>query len=291
MWKWLRNRQRKLRSQKPLPHFLSRLIKRPHLSTWLTDAARAKLINHARNMVAEKNWEGLSGLVVTEEMKWKIALQASRLTLGFDDSPFDSIQSILIYPSTYVAPQQTRLGHIVVESSSLRLGEAWKRGPIVLAWEDIQREWEGHEPFHNVVIHEFSHVLDMANGDADGMPVIENPALARDWISLIPQQFAQFVQRLHSGHSDIINSYGATNLAEFFAVSTEAFFSSPKLFNIWHPELAQLYQQYFGHTFYSTSWPLHPQYSLINPSQFTASQTSDYLSSHRYLNHELHLVG
>ena len=43
-----------------------------------------------------------------------------------------------------------------------------------------------------------------------------------------------------------INPYGATNEAEFFAVVSEYFFESPKLFEEKHPELYNLLTKIFN---------------------------------------------
>jgi hypothetical protein len=213
-------------------------------------------LRDARNFVAEKNWEGISGLVVTDEIKWTIALEASRLGLGFPAFPFDVVQSILVYPTTYVAHGKTSYGSIVVEEPSIRLGEAWKRGPIVLAWEEVERHVAGEVPGQNVVVHEFAHVLDMANGDVDGIPVLESTDLAKDWLAEFPREYDRFLRHLRLGRGDVINTYGATNHAEFFAVTSELFFQSPELLHSWHPALAKLHAGFYGTGHYSEAWPL-----------------------------------
>ena len=47
------------------------------------------------------------------------------------------------------------------------------------------------------------------------------------------------------GQATLIDQYGATDPAEFFAVITEAFFESPKALNEKHPELYAELKQFF----------------------------------------------
>jgi Mlc titration factor MtfA (ptsG expression regulator) len=47
------------------------------------------------------------------------------------------------------------------------------------------------------------------------------------------------------GQETLIDQYGATNPAEFFAVITEAFFESPKALKEKHPELYAELKQFF----------------------------------------------
>ncbi|QDV14137.1 Protein MtfA [Rosistilla oblonga] len=43
----------------------------------------------------------------------------------------------------------------------------------------------------------------------------------------------------------MINSYGAEHISEFFAVATETFFERPLSFRARHPELYEIFSQYY----------------------------------------------
>ncbi|WP_231745790.1 zinc-dependent peptidase [Rosistilla oblonga] len=47
------------------------------------------------------------------------------------------------------------------------------------------------------------------------------------------------------GRSHVINSYGAEHISEFFAVATETFFERPLSFRARHPELYEIFSQYY----------------------------------------------
>jgi len=51
--------------------------------------------------------------------------------------------------------------------------------------------------------------------------------------------------RVESDKKTVIDSYGATNPAEFFAVSTETFFEKPKQLSKKYPELYDVLKDYY----------------------------------------------
>src|SRR5207249_9134839 len=83
-----------------------------------------------------RSWEGCGGLKMTDEIKVTVAAQACLLVLGFEHDYYPMLQSILVYPMGYQAPNRTVTpGGLVIEGTSHRLGEAWYRGPVVLSWD------------------------------------------------------------------------------------------------------------------------------------------------------------
>jgi Mlc titration factor MtfA (ptsG expression regulator) len=51
---------------------------------------------------------------------------------------------------------------------------------------------------------------------------------------------------LRRGRSTLIDPYGAKNPAEFFAVTTEAFFERPLALHQKHPELYEQFESFYG---------------------------------------------
>ena len=139
------------------------------LLTGLTTREKRRLRGLAILFCHRKQFEGAHGLVVTQSMKLVIALQACLpvLKLGLDG--YRGWVSVIIYPSGF-APRRVVRDEYGVEhhvQSSLA-GEAWQRGPVILAWDETERA--GIIDGHNLVIHEFAHKLDMQNGQANGFP-------------------------------------------------------------------------------------------------------------------------
>lgn len=225
-------------------HFLDTNVR--HYAT-LSSQQQGKLRDDLRVLVAEKNWEGCGGLEITDEIKVTIAAQIAILTLGFQEQYFDRVLSILVYPDAYVAPgQSTAKGGVVLEGDSARAGEAWHRGPVILSWADTLAGSRGQSLGRNLVIHEFAHQLDMLNGRiADGVPPLDSTEQSRRWLSTMDAEYRQLCQDCQQGRPAVLDCYGTTNKAEFFAVATEAFFEQPRKLKQLHATLFGMLQEYF----------------------------------------------
>jgi Mlc titration factor MtfA (ptsG expression regulator) len=245
--RWLRQYRRRRIQSSPFPAAWSDILaaNAPFRSR-LAPAAQRKLDHSIQVLVAEKNWEGCGGLSLSDEHRVTIAAHVARLTLGFDDEYFDDVPSILIYPSAYEAPSLDVLGPgVVVEGRSGRLGEAWYRGPVILAWSDVPRAARPRG-YQNVVLHEFAHHLDMRNGrSADGVPVIESAEAAKQWLEVVPRDFNRLCSACRHGEAQVLDCYGATSMSEFFAVATEAFFETPRQLASTWPDLFQVLHRFY----------------------------------------------
>ncbi len=193
----------------------------------MTPEQRRKLEGWVRVFLTERHWEPCGGLELERSMQISIAGQAGLLALGWDEFYFDRVTSILLYPDMYVAPkQQKSLGNgLYLEGSqSVRSGESWTRGPVILSWKEAELgglEWnEGA----NVVIHELTHHLDSVDdGVADGFPLLAPHQLAR-WREVFQQVRMRLEYGVERGHYSVLDPYGLESASELFAVSTEAFF-------------------------------------------------------------------
>ncbi len=218
----------------------------PYVAT-LDDADRTELEGLIRVFLAEKSFEGCGGLELTEEITLTIAAQACLLLLHRETDVFPDVDAILVYPSAYRAPAQERLGGVVLETEQARLGESWTRGVVVLAWDHVKSGAAEPADGQNVVLHEFAHQLDGESGGMDGAPDLGARARYTSWAHVLGDEFAELSRKLHDGRPSDIDSYGATNPAEFFAVVTEMFFEKPRALKQRHPalygELAAFYKQ------------------------------------------------
>jgi hypothetical protein len=110
-------------------------------------------------------------------------------------------------------------------------GEAWPGGPVALSWEDVEigtaPAADGGEPGYNVVIHEFAHKIDMLKGEADGFQVAHGDMDASVWQRTLESAYARFVGMVDREKETLLDPYGAEHPAEFFAVTSEAFFTDP----------------------------------------------------------------
>ena len=194
----------------------------------------------------KKTFIGANGLQVTLEMKITVAAQACLeiLYLGLD--AFEGWVQITIYPSAFVVTRDVVDGNGIVHPSTHGLsGESWQRGPVVLSWQDVQQDSGTLHPGHNVVIHEFAHKLDMLTGRANGMPPPHPDMPIKDWSTALGDAYAELLSRIDHHSHTYINTYAASNPAEFFAVICEYFFTSPETLELHCPEVYQQLKLYF----------------------------------------------
>ena len=193
----------------------------------------------------EKGFEGCGGLQLTATIRVTIAAQACLLLLQRKPTFYPKLSSILVYPGAYIARQTSFIGDIPVRTDSARLGESWTNGALVLAWDHVKEESMDIEDKHNVVLHEFAHQLDQEDGLADGAPVLEQRSSYVAWARILGREYRALIKKVEEEHQDVIESYGATNPAEFFAVITEAFFKKPQNLNKKHPDLYEELKLYY----------------------------------------------
>lgn len=210
----------------------------------LDERGQQRLRSDLRVLIAEKSWEGCGGLELTEAMQVTIAAQASLLLLNIEHEYYKDVDSILVYPSTYRGmPQQDRLG--IVSDGAAHLGEAWHRGPVVLAWDSAQGGALDPNDGHNLVLHEFAHKLDLLDGLADGTPPLPDRARMREWVAVMTAEFDALQKAAANGRATLLDKYGATNPAEFFAVATECFFERSDKLRQRHARLYAVLQDYY----------------------------------------------
>jgi Mlc titration factor MtfA (ptsG expression regulator) len=247
LWTWWRNRKRRKILSAPFPERWEPILSTNcrHFARLSRDEQR-RLRNDLFIFLAEKNWEGCNGLTITEEMQVTIAAHAALMGLGFPELPFDRLASILVYPDTFVAKRTTHMtGGAFLESDEPRLGEAWYQGPVILVWREIREQCVEAPNGRNVVIHEFAHLLDMGDHDVDGIPQLDSAEQYRTWQEVTDAEFERLQRQIRLGRSTVIDSYGATSRAEFFAVASETFFEQPRRLQAELPQLYGILQAYY----------------------------------------------
>jgi Mlc titration factor MtfA (ptsG expression regulator) len=244
---WFAEHRRQKILQQPFPvAWLDYLDNNVPAYALLTQDEQRRLRDDLHIFIAEKNWEGCGGLQMTEEMKVTIAAQACLLILNREHTYFANVLSILVYPNEYHARELRRNPSGVVDQViSERLGESWKDGPIVLSWLHVMKGGENLIDGHNVVYHEFAHKLDATDNEMNGVPLLENEAQVEEWAEAMQTAYEELVSAVESGNPTLLNPYGATNAAEFFAVATECFFEKPDRMLHQHPRLYQVLQNYY----------------------------------------------
>jgi Mlc titration factor MtfA (ptsG expression regulator) len=116
---------------------------------------------------------------------------------------------------------------------------------VILSWADVLEEGRDPSRGQNVVYHEFAHQLDMLDGVVDGTPPLQTPAQYRAWREVMTAEYRRLVEASSLGRATLLDQYGATNEAEFFAVATECFFDKPAALERRHPRLYQVLRDYY----------------------------------------------
>src|SRR6202040_1836420 len=195
----------------------------------LSASDQRELLGHIQVFLAEKRFEGCAGLEITDEIRVTIAAQACLLLLHRKTDYFPRLLTILVYPSTYMVDEQRHVeGPIWEDAKTARLGETGRQmGTMVLAWDAVKSGAIDPSDGKNVVLHEFAHQLDYENSADDGTPALATRQQQLSWREVMRTEFASLRAAEATGIPTLLDTYGATNAAEFFAVSTEAFFERP----------------------------------------------------------------
>jgi len=248
-WRMLmgvRWRRRPTISADPIPeHWREIVSRRVPVAARLTDAERVKLLRLVQVFLREKIIEGCDGLDVTEEMKVMIAAQACVLLLHLDAGVYPGLRTVLVYPGTY-RPRNPSWFKYNLGSTEPLLGESWRHGVVILSWESVASQAADSVDGRNVTLHEFAHQLDQQDGVADGTPAFRSPSAVRHWAAVIARHYDDLVSAAASGRDTVLDYYGATNKAEFFAVATETFFEQPIQLRQQQPELYDALREFYG---------------------------------------------
>ena len=176
---------------------------------------------------------------VTREMRLVVAAQACLLLLESGYADFGRLRSVLLYPDAYKAGKDHG-------GETVRLGESWQTGSVVLSWQSVEEGASNTEDGRNVVLHEFAHQIDQYDGDADGLPILKRKGDYRRWARAFTTAFDKLCDRVNRGKKTVMDPYGATNPAEFFAVGTETFFEKPEQMKRAHPDVYEELRLFYG---------------------------------------------
>jgi len=197
-----------------------------------------ELKKHVQVLLAEKPFIGCQGLVVTDEVRVLVAAQAALLLLGRRAGYFPGLRQILVYPGAFVVQRPVPDGNgIVQDARRVLVGESWQQGQLVLSWDEVVAGAAVPDDGRNVVIHEFAHQLDQETGGANGAPWLGSRDRYAAWSSVLGAAYEGLRSQVDRGEPTLIDPYGATDPAEFFAVASELFFERGAALHEAHPAL------------------------------------------------------
>lgn len=240
LWQsWRRRRDAAAVQRRAIPDDLWKrtLVRYPFLQR-RSAADRDELRRLSSLFLDRKEFSAAGGLRLTDAMVVAIAAQAVLPVLRLGLARYDGFVGIVVHPDQVLARREVTDDDGVVHSYDEPLsGEAMDGGPVMLSWCDVRAAGLGTAAAYNVVIHEFAHVLDMADGLADGVPLLPPELPPAAWRATLQAEYQRFVTRVEAGEDTALDPYGATAEEEFFAVASEAFFVGPEAMKKEHPAL------------------------------------------------------
>jgi Mlc titration factor MtfA (ptsG expression regulator) len=246
MFKFKARRRQRLRSQ-PFPGLWLQIVRRnvPYYER-LSASEQGELRSNIQVFMAEKNFEGCGGLEMTDEIKVTIAAYACILLLHRQHDFYPRLRTILVYPDAYpVKVVRPGPGNMVIEGHEMRAGESWHTGAIVISWNHVLHRPGDPQEGRNVVLHEFAHQLDQEDGSVNGAPLLPKTSMYRAWARILGREYQLLAEAADADRPTLLDKYGATNPAEFFAVVTEYFFEQPQQLQEQHPELYEELRLYY----------------------------------------------
>ena len=159
---------------------------------------------------------------------------------------YPDLQQVLVYPSAFIVPRTAiGIGGVVSHAHQSLSGESWSNGRVILAWDHVVQSSMPFNNGHNVVLHEFAHQLDSESGSNNGAPLLRTTAAYNRWSAVLSQEYADLQQAAMYQIESVMDYYGATSPAEFFAVATETFFEKPIQLAESHPALFEELKNYY----------------------------------------------
>jgi len=177
---------------------------------------------------------------VSDEDRLLVAASAIIPVWGFPKWHYLNLEAVFLLPASF--NEKFECGQADSTIAGM-VGNGPMLGKMALSRQHLHLGYQNSKDKSNVGIHEFVHLLDMADGACDGIsaPLHQfEPSVL--WFDFIEHK----INEIDAGDSNI-PAYGATNRQEFFAVASEYFFERPKMLEHKHPELfkklTRFYQQ------------------------------------------------
>ena len=177
---------------------------------------------------------------VMDEDRLLVAASAIIPVWGFPKWHYFNLKAVFLLPGAF--NDEFVCGAIDSNITGM-VGTGPMAGKMALSRPALHLGFENSRDKQNVGIHEFVHLVDMADGECDGYPErLKEFSFSIPWFDLVEQK----TRAIHNKQSNI-RDYGATNRTEFLAVASEYFFERPKMLQKKHPHLfgslSEFYQQ------------------------------------------------
>lgn len=202
----------------------------------LDGEARNRFENDVRFFLAEQTIYGVDGAAVPDDVRVLVGAGAAMLGHGLPDWEWPRLRDIIIYPTAFNDDYDEGDRENI-------LGMVHSQGPILFSARDIRHGFCVGDDGLNVGLHELAHVLDMANGRADGVPIGATWMTKAPWVEVLADRLRKMQ---YQQDDSVLRPYAGTNEAEFFAVAVEVFFEQPERLRVQDPQLYDMLADYFN---------------------------------------------
>lgn len=241
---------RRLIGFEPANHFSELSQWQDSWSTYLLDTvAFYRVLSDEEKKVFEQRvqlfWqttviEGSVDVEITDEDRLLVAASAIIPVWGFPGWHYFNLKTVYLLPAAFNSDFICRQADSFITGM---VGTGPMAGKMALSQPDLHAGFNNSRDKKNVGIHEFVHLVDMADGRCDGFPErLKAFSFSIPWLDFVGKKIIEIEKNKSN-----INDYGATNEAEFFAVASEYFFERPKMLEKKHPQLfaalEDIYQQ------------------------------------------------
>jgi hypothetical protein len=183
----------------------------------------------------EKPIQGI-GCAVDDTCRLLVAASAIIPVFAFPAWEYAMLRKVLIRPEPFDA--EFRAGNDrPIMAQGMVGGPGWLDGVMILSMPELLAGFTEGAGEHHVGIHEFAHLIDQSDGAIDGIPATLPRECLRPWTTLVHEHLAD--------RAGSLPGYAYTNEAEFFAVASECFFSSPEELAAREPQLYALLERIF----------------------------------------------
>ncbi len=205
----------------------------------LDEEGRRRFEDDVRFFLAEQQIYGSQGAEVPERIKVLVGASAAILGHGLPHWEWPNLRDIVIYRTAFDGEYREGARNPI-------RGMVHHKGPIIFSARDLHHGFCRHPDAprdgRNVGLHELAHVMDLADGKADGVPAGLEFAATAPWI----QVMAERLSRIRSGtDGGVLRRYAGKNPVEAFAVAVEVFFERPRALKRTDPELYDMLSDYF----------------------------------------------
>ena len=193
--------------------------------------------NKISGFLLDYNIEGVE-TDISDFDKVLVAVSAVIPVFRFSNWYYRDLKTIFLFPDSFT------INHPMLPEGTLLNGLVGYGGMVdkmylsrKALYESFEKDFDGK----HTGIHEFLHLIDMEDGEADGVPDILIPkSYIKPWKQLIQNE----IERICNDDS-ILSDYACENAAEFFAESGVSFFENPDELRAKHPELYRILELIF----------------------------------------------